>query len=316
MGPFQKEQKVKPVSDFISRTRTNEWRAHEISNRRMCCDNSRENWVIPFHVVNRMEMLHVDLSTTRTFANAHLTHYLFDACMLQLPPHVQRINGARFRKVPRRSTCRSHNLHHQFLRVEAMLPSKLSIVALVVALAAISLHSVDAGRTFVSSSSISFLRSQERTSLLLRGGASAVLEDQDDVSEIESSDYEEDEEDDLVKSARSTIVKKTKKAVAASLAATKPKKKKTSIVKLLRIPYILGACLNPAIVVQMIKGYWASLFNVNYLKDNTVRDLSKFSFVRLETVLIIWVATFESLNEGSIRKPPQCIAREIKERGR
>jgi hypothetical protein len=199
-------------------------------------------------------------------------------------------------------------------KVEVMLLSKISIVTLVVALSAICLLSVDA-RTFVGSSSVSFLPSQQRASLLVRGGASAVVEDEEDVSEIESSDYDEGVEDNLVKSAQSTIAKKAKKAVASSLAATKPKKKKSSLMKLLRIPYIFGACLNPIVMAQMIKGYWVSLFNLNYLQENTVSNklMSNLTIVGLESFLIRFLSFS---NEGSIRKPPKCFARKIKERRR
>jgi hypothetical protein len=183
-----------------------------------------------------------------------------------------------------------------------MLLSKISIVALVVTLSSICLLSVDA-RTFVGSSSVSFLPSQQKASLLVRGGASAaVLEDEEDVSEIESSDYDEGVEDNLVKSAQSTMAKVAKKAVASSLAATKPKpkKKKSSLMTLLRIPYILGACLNPMVMAQMIKGYWVSLFNLNYLSENTVSNklLSHLIIVGLERFLIRFLSFS---NEGSIR---------------
>eukprot|EP00980_Cylindrotheca_fusiformis_P016682 scaffold5024_cov136-Cylindrotheca_fusiformis.AAC.11 len=146
-----------------------------------------------------------------------------------------------------------------------MITSKLFIVALVVAfsLTETCLLSVDAARTFVGWSSARSVQSNGRTPFLVRGGASAILED-DDVSEIESSDYDEEEEDELVKSAQSTMMKKTKKAVASSLAATKPQKKKKSFLKIPKLPYIIGACLNPVVVAQMIKGSWLQ-FSAHYM---------------------------------------------------
>jgi hypothetical protein len=138
----------------------------------------------------------------------------------------------------------------------------------VVCISLICLSPVEARATFVSSSRTSFLSSQDRV-FFTRGGAAAVAEEDSDF-EIESSDYDEDEEDDLVKSATSSISKVAKKAVGSALASTKPQKKKSSVAKLFKMPYIVGACLNPFTMLSMIKGYWASLVDLNYLKENVV----------------------------------------------
>jgi hypothetical protein len=53
-----------------------------------------------------------------------------------------------------------------------------------------------------------------------------------------------------------------------SHASTKAKKKKkSSILKMLHVPYIIGACLNPITLFKMTKGFWVSLFDLDYLKQ-------------------------------------------------
>lgn len=153
-----------------------------------------------------------------------------------------------------------------------MLPTKISFVAFLVAITACLLsYSVEAHAflTLRTSSPI-----QSRAFFSVRGGASV------DVEDIESSDYDEEEEEEeededpkLAKSTQAAISKASKKAVSSTLASTKPaktKKKSSSLLKLLKFPYIVGACLNPFVFTKMIKGYWASLFNLEYLKDNVV----------------------------------------------
>jgi hypothetical protein len=53
--------------------------------------------------------------------------------------------------------------------------------------------------------------------------------------------------------------------------ATSPKQKKksssSSLGKLLRVPYIVRAILNPVTLFGMTKAYWASLFNLDYGKQ-------------------------------------------------
>ena len=160
-----------------------------------------------------------------------------------------------------------------------MLPTKISsIVALVVAIVAICLvsyHPVEATRAFISVRNLHTIQSTAFVSV--RGGATTVEEEEE--LEIESSDYdeseEEEEEDDpkLAKSTQKAISKVAKKAVTSTLESTKPVAKKTknsSLLKLFKIPYIVGACLNPIVLVKMIKGYWASLVNLEYLKENVV----------------------------------------------
>jgi hypothetical protein len=55
------------------------------------------------------------------------------------------------------------------------------------------------------------------------------------------------------------------------------KKKKSSVLKMLHVPYIIGACLNPITLFKMTKGFWVSLFDLDYLKQ--VRKRLLFSLV-------------------------------------
>lgn len=117
-----------------------------------------------------------------------------------------------------------------------------------------------------------------------RGGATVLdsddeEEDSDVESEDESESEEEDEEFDAVMAAsaakaaaksRARKAAATKQSVNAKLAKMpvkhSKKKSSTSILKMLHVPYILRALLNPITIFTMAKGYWASLFNLDYLK--------------------------------------------------
>ena len=155
-----------------------------------------------------------------------------------------------------------------------MLPTKISsIVTLVVAIVAICLVSYPVeARAFVSVRNSHSIQSTAFVSV--RGGATALEEEEE--LEIESSDYEDSDEEEedpkLAKSAQTAVSKVAKKAISSTLASTKPAKKtkNSGLSKLFKIPYIVGACLNPIVLVKMIMGYWASLVNLEYLKENVV----------------------------------------------
>eukprot|EP00536_Pseudo-nitzschia_multiseries_P007213 jgi/Psemu1/304713/fgenesh1_kg.166_\ len=108
------------------------------------------------------------------------------------------------------------------------------------------LHMQQQSQTMLKDSHVDMLTS-------IRGGAVAI-----DV-EIESSDEEESDEEE---EDAPTLVKATKKAAAKTV-----KKTKSSLMKFFRIPYIIKACLNPAVLYQMTVGYWKSLYNINYMSD-------------------------------------------------
>lgn len=131
------------------------------------------------------------------------------------------------------------------------------------------------------------------SSVWVRGGdATTATDNQDDIEiessedeaeEEESNDEEEEEEEGLdaklVKSAQTKAAtvktKIAKAAVQAAIASTvQPKVKKSSsrssnsLLKLLHIPYIVRACLNPFTVLKMTRAYFASLVQLDYLNDN------------------------------------------------
>ena len=115
-----------------------------------------------------------------------------------------------------------------------------------------------------------------------RGGASSVVADENedvdlDESDEAVSDAESNEEPikigtklaaSAVKAtgkAKSKKVERAKSAVNAGLAeTTKKSAKKTS--RKLGLPYIVRVCLNPLTVFAMTKAYFASLFNLDYVK--------------------------------------------------
>mmetsp|Transcript_22774 Transcript_22774/g.37721 ORF Transcript_22774/g.37721 Transcript_22774/m.37721 type:complete len:227 (-) Transcript_22774:282-962(-) len=149
----------------------------------------------------------------------------------------------------------------------------------------------------------------QKAFVVLRGGSDddddeidelieELLEEQD--SDGEDTDDEEEEEEEkvdpkLTKAAiKSTSKAKTKKTTAAKkkvsaklkstpskaaplkatpVSKSKPKKKGKSLMQVLKVPYILRACMNPFTVFAMTKAYFASLFNFNYLKEDNTQNL-------------------------------------------
>ena len=121
------------------------------------------------------------------------------------------------------------------------------------------------------------------TALLVPRGGRIIDDDDeedDDDYEDEDGDDEEEEEIKITKSLKSSTMKasskakkqkatSTKKIVNASL--SKNKKSTTAVKKtkrkLFHIPYILKAMLNPFTVFAMTRGYFASLFNIDYLQE-------------------------------------------------
>ncbi|GAX26951.1 hypothetical protein FisN_9Lh255 [Fistulifera solaris] len=106
-------------------------------------------------------------------------------------------------------------------------------------------------------------------------------EEGEEGEESEDESAAEDEEEEIVNTAKlaaATVsaTAKTKSKVEATKKAsiktevnkklTSSKKKKNSLMKLLHIPYIVKASLNPFTFFAMTKAYWASLFNLDYLK--------------------------------------------------
>jgi len=125
----------------------------------------------------------------------------------------------------------------------------------------------------------------------IRGGAIEEESDYDFEDEEDDELEEESEEDEAPKKSlsKSTLsathkiktkisaekTSKSKAAINASLQKTKKKKKrqKISLMKKLRIPYIIRACMNPLTVLSMTKSYFASLFNIAYLEEDSSQGL-------------------------------------------
>lgn len=119
----------------------------------------------------------------------------------------------------------------------------------------------------------------------VRAGDSSADDDQqqDDVEEEEEEyddddeiEEEEDEDDDTlttssIRSAQKSV--KTELAQVIMEQKNKPirRKRKQNFSFLLKMPYILRALLNPFTVMSMTKSYFASLLNIDYMKDE-VRD--------------------------------------------
>ena len=123
--------------------------------------------------------------------------------------------------------------------------------------------------------------------LSLSGGDSTAMVDDDDEYDYESEDEEEEEDDevDLDPSMAKSAMKATKKVQekatktvksqvssaissgkAAATSVSSERKSSNSFLKKF-VPYIVRAAMNPFTVIQMTKGYWASLFNLDYLKQ-------------------------------------------------
>lgn len=125
---------------------------------------------------------------------------------------------------------------------------------------------------------------------LSRGGNLDDESEYDYESEEEVDIPEDDEEEEEEKQAalsESTISKtqkiqskkeakaasKSKAAINASLQKTKKKKSSGSLLKKMGIPYIVRACMNPLTVLAMTKAYFASLFNIAYLEEDSSQGL-------------------------------------------
>jgi len=156
--------------------------------------------------------------------------------------------------------------------------SALHLLALVLALAAVMPLTTEAFRVdsrLISNSATCISPSTLNQIESLRAGA---IEDSDDEYDDE---YDSEEEEEVV-------VKKTKLSKSAVKASKKSSTKKKQEVKakvsktlekkpkkksLFKIPYLLRAFLNPFTVAAMIKGYMASLFNIDYLQQDSSSSL-------------------------------------------
>lgn len=112
-------------------------------------------------------------------------------------------------------------------------------------------------------------------------------EEDDRISDDNLDDESEEEEEEeieaiskLKESLEKKNIKSSKRVVMEALEKSKPikitksrKKRRTSILKLLRVPYIIRASLNPFTFLKMSKLYFASLFNINFLEEDATKGL-------------------------------------------
>jgi len=132
---------------------------------------------------------------------------------------------------------------------------------------------------------ISKLDEHMQTILQLRCGSvsdSDESEDEDeDLSESEEEDDEEEEEaiSKLKSSLEKKLNQKSKRIVNVAMEKSKPikisktKKRRKSILKMLRVPYIIRASLNPFTVFTMTRLYFASLFDINFMDEDSAKGL-------------------------------------------
>ena len=152
---------------------------------------------------------------------------------------------------------------------------------------------------------------------LRRGGA---IEDSDDAYDLDESEFEEEDdsedEDDVklsasavaaARKAKSKESKQSKKKVNASLKKS-TKKKRSSPLK--KVPYILRAILNPFTVFAMTKGYFLSLFDIDYMKQvSNSRELVLISLRNMHNNLL----KNHSIKIGYNARLTVCLARKSKE---
>ena len=175
-------------------------------------------------------------------------------------------------------------------------PQLVSVALLLCMLSVVSVHGRSVPRSAVSIPSRRAIQSTPTVAFLPRGGATLAADDEYD-SEDEYDEESEDEEEaaaSLAAAAKAKAMKKAAKKAALSAstvkAAAKVKSKKSkdavnvklaapsarsssSRSPLLKIPYIIRACLNPFTVIAMTKAYWQSLFNIKFMEEESAQPL-------------------------------------------
>ena len=180
-------------------------------------------------------------------------------------------------------------------------PQLVSVALLLCMLSVVSVHGRSVPRSAVSIPSRRAIQSTPAVAFLPRGGATLAADDEYDSEEYD--EYEEESEDEeeaaaalaaaakakamrkaakkaalsasTVKAAAKVKSKKSKDAVNVKLAATSSRSSSSSSSRspLLKIPYIIRACLNPFTVIAMTKAYWQSLFNIKFMEEESAQPL-------------------------------------------
>ena len=178
-------------------------------------------------------------------------------------------------------------------------PQLVSVALLLCMLSAVSVHGRSVPRSAVSIPSRRAIQPTPAVAFLPRGGATLAADDGYDSEEYD--EYEEELEDEeeaaaalaaaakakamrkaakkaalsasTVKAAAKVKSKKSKDAVNVKLSATSARSSSSSRSPLLKIPYIIRACLNPFTVIAMTKAYWQSLFNIKFMEEESAQPL-------------------------------------------
>jgi hypothetical protein len=114
-------------------------------------------------------------------------------------------------------------------------------------------------------------------------------EDSDEEEEYDEYDEEDEEDEDAklsvsaIKAMKKAQAKKQREAkskvstslhkAATSTSKPKPTKAKKTLKIMSKIPYVIRAFMNPFTVIAMTKGYFASLVNIDYMKEDTSQTL-------------------------------------------
>ena len=178
--------------------------------------------------------------------------------------------------------------------------SASQLVSVALLLCMLSVVSVNGRSVPRSAVSIPSRRSiQSTVAFLPRGGATLAADDEYDSEEYDEYDEESEDEEEAaaalaaaakakamkkaakkaalsastVKAAAKVKSKKSKDAVNVKLAATSARSSSKSRSPLLKIPYIIRACLNPFTVIAMTKAYWQSLFNIKFMEEESAQPL-------------------------------------------
>lgn len=179
-------------------------------------------------------------------------------------------------------------------------PQLVSVALLLCMLSVVSVNGRSVPRSAVSIPSRHAIQSTPTVAFLPRGGATLAADDEYDSEEYDEYDEESENEEEAaaalaaaakakamkkaakkaalsastVKAAAKVKSKKSKDAVNVKLAATSARRSSSSSRSpLLKIPYIIRACLNPFTVIAMTKAYWQSLFNIKFMEEESAQPL-------------------------------------------
>lgn len=148
-----------------------------------------------------------------------------------------------------------------------------------------------AGGQFAGLNRITSKRRTIRHVTHFRGGAFV-----DSDEEYDSDEYDSDDEDEPIVAKAKKLASSTKNKVQKAKGAAAKAKVSVAMASsgggdgglggLYRhyVPYIIRACLNPFTLLSMTKGYFISLFDINYLREVSRDTSSPGSEVRVTVV--------------------------------